>query len=189
MDKKKGTPSSAPSVSDDDRKLFRESIGEVKEIYINQAEITQRKPKPVPKQQQQDAAEVLNQLAEAPFDIEEVETGDELSFARQGVQKQTLKKLRRGQYIIERELDLHGLTVAEAKPVLNQFLTTVIHSGKRCVRIIHGKGHGSKNKLPVLKNKLNIWLRQDKRILAFCSARQNDGGTGAVYVLIKKWQT
>ena len=174
------------TVSDADRQLFRETVGEVEKIELNLSEHNKQKPKPNAKQLHQDNDRVMQQLASDPFDIEEVETGDELMFFRPGVQKQTLRKLRRGQYVIERELDLHGHTVAEAKPVLNQFLTLASQNGKRCLRIIHGKGHGSKNKTPVIKNKLNAWLQQDDRILAFCSAKPTDGGTGAVYVLIKK---
>ncbi len=174
------------NISEDDRRLFRESIGEVNKIELNKFEHEVKKPKPIPQQSKHNDAQVLEQLAEAPFEIEEVETGDELSFVRPGIQKNTLRKLRRGYFVVEQELDLHGLIVAEAKPVLNQFLSRALDSGKRCLRIIHGKGHGSKNKTPVLKNKLNRWLQQDDRVLAFCSARNNDGGTGAVYVLVKK---
>lgn len=178
--------SNSEKISEEDRRLFREAIGNVDKIELNRVDHEVKKPKPIPQQTKHDELQVLEQLANAPFEVEEVETGDELSFIRPGVQKNTLRKLRRGYFIVEKELDLHGLIVAEAKTVLNQFLTRVIGSGKRCVRIIHGKGHGSKNKTPVLKNKLNLWLQQDDRVLAFCSAKNNDGGTGAVYVLVKK---
>lgn len=186
MSDKKKSSDDVSDITEEDRRLFRKSIGSVKKININQTDSFKQKPQPVPRQHELDNTDVLQQMAEDPFAVDTVETGDELSFFRPGVQKQTLRKLRRGQYTIEQELDLHGFTVAESKPVLNRFLTLAIQTGKRCVRIIHGKGHGSKNKTPVLKNKINGWLQKDDRVLAFTSARQIDGGTGAIYVLLKK---
>lgn len=177
--------SSPEQISEEDRQLFRNSVGEVSQIKKNHIVSDKNKPKPVPRQTQLDSKSVLEQLANDPFSVDEVSTGDELGFHRPGVQRQTLRKLRRGQFVIESELDLHGLTVATAKPELAHFLSYAQATGRRCVRIVHGKGHGSKNKLPVLKNKLNLWLQQRDDVLAFCSARANDGGTGAVYVLLK----
>jgi DNA-nicking Smr family endonuclease len=84
------------------------------------------------------------------------------------------------------ELDLHGMTVETAHKALTKFLADCCLMNRKCVRIIHGKGHGSDKKMPILKNKLNQWLRQHDDIIAFCSAQPNDGGTGAVYVLIKR---
>ena len=102
------------------------------------------------------------------------------------LQQKLLKQLRRGQLTITAELDLHGYIVADARIALTEFLTDCRRHGDRCVRIVHGKGHGSRQKLPVLKNKVNTWLQQRDEILAFCSARPADGGTGAVYVLLKR---
>ena len=187
MGKQKSSQSNSHEISESDRQLFRQTVGEVEQIDVNLAEPSKQPPKAEARQQQLDDQHVMESLAEDPFAVDEVETGDELSFIRPGIQKQTLRKLRRGQFVIEQELDLHGHIVAEAKPALNHFLQTATHMGKRCVRIIHGKGLGSKNNMPVIKNKLNLWLQQDDRVLAFCSARPNDGGTGAVYVLLKKF--
>ena len=175
----------APPLSDADREMFRNAVGNVNPLSSNQADVSKPRPTPRPRQTEADEQAVLEQMATAPFAVEEVETGDELSYLRSGMQRNVLKKLKRGQYVVEKELDLHGLTVAEAKPVLHDFIQQCIAQGKRCVRIIHGKGHGSKNKQPILKNKVNTWLRLDDRVLAFCSARANDGGTGAIYVLMK----
>ena len=95
------------------------------------------------------------------------------------------RKLRRGGWVIQGELDLHGHTGDEARIALAAFLNRCMLEDRRCVRIIHGKGHGSKNRLPVLKNKVRHWLTQREDVLAFCQARTVDGGAGAVIVLLK----
>lgn len=93
--------------------------------------------------------------------------------------------LRRGYLEIGAELDLHGLTVRYAREDLNRFLAACNQRGIRCARIIHGKGYGSEGRQPVLKQKLNLWLRQREEVLAFTSAPRHDGGTGAAYVLLR----
>jgi DNA-nicking Smr family endonuclease len=115
-----------------------------------------------------------------------METGEELFYCRSGLQHNVLRKLRRGHYAVEAELDLHGLRVAEARQALGTFLQNALERGIKTVRIIHGKGNGSLNKQPVLKGKVNHWLRQRAEVLAFCSARPVDGGTGAIYVLLRR---
>ena len=107
-----------------------------------------------------------------------------MSFARPGVQSAVLKKLRRGQYRVQAELDLHGLTVAEAKSALRGFLARALAQHARCVRVIHGKGLRSGHRGPVLKSTVAAVLRRTGAVLAYSSARQVDGGTGAVYVLL-----
>lgn len=116
---------------------------------------------------------------------EKVESNEELLFKRSGIQNSVMRKLRKGQYPIEAQLDLHRLIVAEARELLADFLDHAGNNQFRCVRIIHGKGLGSQDKLPVLKGKVNSWLKQRDDVLAFCSAARHDGGTGAVYVLLK----
>ncbi len=170
-------------VTQDDIKLFRQTIGEVDVIEYNGVESSTVRPAPVQNQSIISEQEAFNQMADTPFDIE---IGDELYFRRSGVQQKTLRKLRRGQFAIRSELDLHGMTVNVAKKELNDFLNYCQSTNRCCVRIIHGKGYGSVNKIPVLKNKLNKWLQRYDSILAFCSAPSNDGGTGAVYALLKK---
>ena len=114
----------------------------------------------------------------------EVESGDELSFRRPGVQDGVMRKLRRGQYRLEAEIDLHGLTLPEAKQGLREFLAQALLRQLRCIRIVHGKGLRSGPRGPVLKNAVNLVLQRTDAVVAFCSARQVDGGTGAVYVLL-----
>ncbi len=119
-------------------------------------------------------------------DLADLETGDEIQYRAPGIQNQHFRKLRRGQFSIQDELDLHGYTIEQAKDILQNFITKSKSSGFRCVRIIHGKGKGSRDGRPRLKNYVSRWLRLHKHILAYCSARPADGGTGAVYVLIKR---
>ena len=142
--------------------------------------------KPVPLQRLRDErAALADSLSDhITWDIG-VETGEELVFLRNGLSPQTLKKLRRGHWIIQDELDLHGLTSVEARESLVEFLHGCLRHGARCVRIIHGKGLRSKNRAPVLKMKVANWLMQRDEVLAFCQARQVDGGGGAVMVLLK----
>ncbi|MGH8250585.1 MAG: Smr/MutS family protein, partial [Steroidobacteraceae bacterium] len=131
-----------------------------------------------------DEARVLAEsLAFTPADLE-VETGDELAWRREGVSEQVLRRLRRGQYARRAEIDLHGMTQAEAHVALAVFLAEAASHGPQCVSVIHGKGRGSGHRGPVLKAAVNRWLRRHAAVLAFCSARRNDGGTGALYVLL-----
>ncbi len=115
----------------------------------------------------------------------EIKTSDNLLFARPGLQKRVLRDLRRGRFEIERELDMHGLTVRHARPTLDEFFRDCHQRQIRCVRIIHGKGCRSEGGQPILKQRLNLWLRQRDDVLAFCSATSRDGGTGAAYVLLR----
>lgn len=115
----------------------------------------------------------------------EMEAGDEWSYTRPGMPHQTLKRLRRGHWKIQRTLDLHGFTRAEARQELNIFLTSCFRESHRCVRVIHGKGLGSKDREPVLKTRIGNWLIQRADVLAFCQARPEEGGSGAMIILLK----
>jgi DNA-nicking Smr family endonuclease len=110
---------------------------------------------------------------------------DPLSFRRPGVREQTLRHLRRGRFPVEDELDLHGLSQAAARDHLAEFIAASRHAGLRCVRVVHGKGYRSGARGPVLKIAVNTWLKRHADVLAFTSARVIDGGTGAVYVLLR----
>ncbi len=137
-------------------------------------------PRPLPHASFEDDGNDMEMISE-----DEVKTGDELSFCRPGLQKRGFQDLRRGRLEIEMELDLHGLTTRHAHSVLEQFIRDCHRRHVRCVRIIHGKGYGSEDRQPVLKQKVNYWLRQRQDVLAFCSATSRDGGTGAAYVLLR----
>lgn len=125
---------------------------------------------------------LLEDLSEVDF----LETGEHLSYTQPGVQHSVLKKLKSGRYSIQSEIDLHGLTVDQAKSELSDFLTTARENRHLCVRVIHGKGRKNIGQSPRLKPAVNHWLQRNKQVLAFCSARNTDGGTGAVYVLLKR---
>jgi DNA-nicking Smr family endonuclease len=116
---------------------------------------------------------------------EAIAGGDALSFQRAGVRIQVMRRLRRGLYPVEDELDLHGLSQAEARYRLTEFIEISRDAGRRCVRIIHGKGYRSGARGPVLKTAVNLWLRHHLDVMAFASARAIDGGTGALYVLLR----
>ena len=143
-------------------------------------------PRPVAAQRLRDDQDALkDSLSDHPAWDAGMETGEELSYARNGIGAQVLRKLRRGHWVIQDELDLHGLTAEQARALLVEFLNSCIRRGLRCVRIIHGKGLGSKNREPVLKRKMAGWLMQRDEILAFCQARRAEGGSGAVVVLLR----
>jgi DNA-nicking Smr family endonuclease len=123
-----------------------------------------------------DAAASTQQIAVA---------GAALSFQRAGLRPQVMRRLRRGLYPAEDELDLHGLNQTAARDRLADFIARSRDSGRRCVRIIHGKGYRSGARGPVLKTAVDLWLRRHMDVMAFTSARAIDGGTGAVYVLLR----
>lgn len=174
------------NISEEDSALFRDAVGRIKPLKQDSVVHNNAKPSSYPSKIEEDDRPVMQTLHDSEYDQNLLERGDELLFSRPSVQKQTLRKLRRGQYNIEEELDLHGLTVEMARTALSEFLSDCHMHSQRCVRIIHGKGIGSANKQPVIKNKVNNWLRQRDDVLAFCSARQVDGGTGAIYLLLKR---
>jgi DNA-nicking Smr family endonuclease len=175
--------------SDDDIRAFREAVKGVKPLRHPPRFTHRKKPAAKALFRRLDEAEVLDQsLYLSPADLE-VESGDELSFRRNGVQDAVMRRLRRGHYRVEAELDLHGLVLAEAKQALRDFLARSLAVQCRCVRIIHGKGRGSGTRGPVLKQAVNVILRRTESVVAFCSARQVDGGTGAIYVLLYRWKT
>lgn len=165
-----------------DKDLFRQMVGEVQPVKQNQANISPPKPPARARQQEADDRQVLTDMLSDYH--EHLETGDELSYHQDGIQKTVLRKLRRGQYRIEAEIDLHGYNSEDARRALLEFLAHAKIQGYRCIRIIHGKGL-SQSKGPTLKPLVNSWLRQKSQILAFCSARPQDGGTGALYALLK----
>ena len=178
--------SKEPKIDADEVALFRRAMSDVKRLKHDTVAHESPRPAPVPKQFLADEARVPRDSLSDQFDPAEMETGEELVFVRAGLQKTVLRKLRRGQYSIGDELDLHGHTQEAARAALSRFLHDAVARQLRCVRIIHGKGHRSRQNRPVLKVKVNNWLRQRDEVLAFCSARPVDGGTGALYVLLKR---
>ena len=170
---------------DDDPEQFRAAMAGVQPLRTPLRAATKRK-RIAPRAQF--AAAERSAVLEASLDLSasdlDVETGDELSFRRAGVQDGVLRKLRRGHYRVEAELDLHGFTGEQSRAELRRFIARAIASQRRCIRIVHGKGLRSGPRGPVLKHTVNYVLRRVAAVLAFCSARQVDGGTGAIYVLL-----
>ena len=176
----------SPDNDKEDVTLFREAVSGIRRLSHDKIGPHRRKLKPYPQQRHRDEQQALIESLAPPPDSADIEVGDELLFSRNGVQNSVLRKLRRGQYRVEAELDLHRLTANQAHKALFEFLFHSKRRQLRCIRIIHGKGLGSKDKRPVLKGRVNQWLQQREDVLAFCSARQCDGGTGATYVLLRK---
>lgn len=176
-----------PKPQPDGAVLFRRAVADAVPLPPSgRADIARPRPKPIAHQRRADERQVLVDALSDPWDWETaVSTGEELLYSRPGVPTAALRKLRRGGWVIRGELDLHGHTGDEARIAVAAFLNRCMLEDRRCVRIIHGKGHGSKNRLPVLKNKVRHWLMQREDVLAFCQARTVDGGAGAVIVLLK----
>ena len=168
----------------EDTALFRQTVGKVQPVKNDKITATTAvKPKPYPKTQQVDFEHKI--ASEINYEIEQLSLEDSLNFASPGLQKNVLKKLRKGHFGLDAEIDLHGLNSQDAKYQLLHFLHHCVQHGDRCVHIIHGKGYRSPDNMPVLKNNLNLWLRQHQDVLAFCSAPPKEGGTGAVFVLLR----
>lgn len=172
---------------DDERRLFREAMAEVSPLATDR-----RRPDDAPRpparaaQREADEAAARTALATGALDDPDLDLAEELFHARPGIQKRVLRRLRRGQYAMQAELDLHGLSRAEAGRELPAFLADCRSRGLTGVRIIHGKGRRSANEGPVLKPAVAAWLRRRADVLAFCSARPVDGGSGALYVLLAR---
>lgn len=168
---------------DQEASLFHESMQDVAPLQHDKAEPfrTPRRPEPLPP-----AQEHPQKAAQEAFADIDIETPEELLFIRPGVQQRVIRELRRGRIPPAEELDLHGLRVKQARSTLAAFLNRAREQRLRCIRIIHGKGRGSSDSQPILKQKTNQWLRQRREVLTFCSAPPFDGGTGATYVLLSR---
>jgi len=170
-----------------DADAFRAAVRDVKPLLQNPsaAGLATPKPRARPRQPAKGAAEHLDELMPLIGTAPEEMSSEPLSFQRAGVRSQVMRRLRRGLYPTEDELDLHGLSQTAARDQLADFIARSRDSGRRCVRIIHGKGYRSGARGPVLKSAVNLWLRRHIDVMAFTSARAIDGGSGAVYVLIR----
>ena len=173
-------------MSDDDADLFRKAMSGTKPLKTpDRIADAKKKPKPKAVFSRADENEALRESLEADIEDLEEHAGESMHFNRPSVGRRTMRQLARGKFAVQDEIDLHGMTIAEAKPRLADFIDYAASSGKRCVRVVHGKGRGSGDRGPVLKPAVNRWLRKMDVVLAFVSTRQVDGGTGAVYVLLE----
>lgn len=166
---------------------FREAMRGVRRLRRTET-APKARPKPPPRARftHADQVEVLRESLLPPADEATLESGDELSFRRPHVPQTVLVRLRRGQFAVDAEIDLHGMSGAESKSALRNFIAEAVERRMSCVRVIHGKGRRSGPRGPVLKNIVNHWLQRADDVLAFGSARSVDGGSGAVYVLLRR---
>ena len=170
-----------------EKNLFRRAAGAVKPLrVVGRVQLLREPPPPIPFQQQLDEQRVLQEAISDEFDAGTLlDVDDALSFRRPGIGIDVTRKLRKGYWSIQRELDLHGLRREEARESLAAFIRAACKEGVRCVRVVHGKGLGSPGKTPVLKSKVQSWLIQKTEVLAFVQARGDEGGAGAVVVLLQ----
>ena len=185
MKRRDKKPETDATKEDDEMSLFRDSMQDVKPLTLSDKVVHARKyTPPVPHHIQQDEQSAPEDPLSDHISLD-IAAGDEWSFLRPGLSRQTLRRLRRGYWRIQAHLDLHGFTRDEARSELTAFLDASSKNNFRCVRVIHGRGLGSKNREPVLKIRIGNWLVQRNDVLAFCQARPEDGGSGAVLVLLK----
>lgn len=174
----------------DDSDLFRQALGNIRRLKHDKAHHEDApKPEASPRQFIADEEQVKQDLLSDDYVNAELQPGDILNYHQGGLQRNVLRKLRRGEFRCDAVLDLHGMSSVEARQALVTFLNNAQAKDFRCLRIIHGKGLRSSNRGPVLKGLVNNWLQQRSEVLAFHSARPEDGGSGAVYVLLKSART
>lgn len=172
-----------------DHALFLRAIGAVQPLKASarhEKAGQAARPAPLPRQRQQDERAALRETLSDEFDTSTLLHVDEhLSYLRAGIGPDVPARLRRGQWAVQRQIDLHGLRVDQARQALAAFIAAACRSGVRCVRVVHGKGHGSPGKTSVLRAKVPGWLIQKHEVLAFVQARPPDGGAGALLVLLR----
>jgi DNA-nicking Smr family endonuclease len=176
-----------------DANVFRDSIGEIAPLAskgsANRVEHPRFPPDPVARHTQEDEAAVLHESLSDEFDPEALlDTDDRLSYRRPGISHDAVLKLQRGDWVVQAQIDLHGMRRDEAREALSAFLHDAVKRGLRCIRVIHGKGLGSVNREPVLKDKVRGWLAQKNEVLAWAQAQGRDGGGGALVVLLQASQ-
>lgn len=173
-----------PHDTDDPAALFRDAVGPVRRLPDTPAPPAPPKPRAVPRMAQRDDDDARDEFQRLLDDHTPLEAGDALSFRRDDISPRTLRRLARGDYAAQGELDLHHASAAQAELMLRAFLQQARREGIGCVRIVHGKGRNSAG-MPVLKNLVDRMLRQRADVLAFHSTPPAQGGTGAVLVLLR----
>jgi len=166
---------------------FRKAVAGVTPI-AERARVERKPPPPPPVARQRllDDEQVLTESVSAPLSVDDaIGTGEELAYLREGQSPQVLRRLRRGHWVVQGNLDLHGMNRVEAAQHVPEFLAHSLRHGHRCIRIVHGRGLGSKNREPVLKPLLARWLSRRDEVLAYCQAPLAHGGSGATLVLLR----
>lgn len=169
-----------------EKDLFIRAAGAVQPMPVKHRVLLKKTPPPPqPMQYQRDEKAVLIEAISDEFDVGTLlEIDEHLSFRRPGIGPDVTRKLRRGDWTIQRQIDLHGMRRDEARERLSFFIREAFKQGIRCVRVVHGKGLGSPGKAPVLKSRVHSWLVQKQEVLAFVQAKPADGGAGALVVLL-----
>ena len=183
MSKRRDPPEDEPA--DDDAALFRDAVGPVRKLPPAPLPPAAPRPRPIPRMARRDEEDARSEF-QRMLDAGGLETGDELHYRRDEVPPRVLRRLGRGEYSAQEELDLHHADLAQAEALLRGFLKAARESGIGCVRIIHGKGFHSDSRIPPLKNQVDRMLRQRVDVLAFHSAPAAQGGGGAMLVLLGK---
>ena len=185
MGKPRSSPAAGKAPQPEDIALFRKAVADAVPLVSDKVHHEPPLPLPIPRQRQKDEAAALEEsLAPAPLETL-LEGGDELSYLKPGLPRTLLRDLRRGRWVTQDQLDLHGLNRDEAREMLAQFLLASLARGHRCLRIIHGKGLRSPGREPVLKELVRNWLANRPEVLAYCQTLAADGGAGAVAVLLR----
>ena len=173
------------SPSAEDAALFRQAVADAVPLHSDRVHHEPRPALPIPRQHLRDEAAALDESMEPPPLDVLLEGGDELAYLKTGLPRTLLRDLRRGRWVAEEQLDLHGLNRDEARAALAEFLAECLSHGRRCLRIIHGKGLRSPGREPVLKELVRRWLAGREEVLAYCQTPAADGGGGAVSVLLR----
>lgn len=168
-------------------KEFLEAMADVEPLKPARRNPPRRaRPAPIPHHSRRDERAVLDEAISGPVSLDDaLDSGEELAFLREGLSRQLLRQLRRGHWVVQDSLDLHGMNRAQAAQSVAEFLRAGVARGVRCARIVHGKGLGSRNREPVLKHLMRKLLSRRDEVLAFCQAPAADGGSGALLVLLK----
>jgi DNA-nicking Smr family endonuclease len=174
-------------IDPDDLAAFQAAVADTKPLPKNdRVPLGGPPPPPRPLQHMADERAALHESLYGEISLQDrLEGGDEPNYLRNGLASSVLRDLRRGRWVIQDEIDLHGLNRDEGRKLLAEFIAECLHFGKRCVRVVHGKGLGSPQKTSVLRQLVRGWLAQRDEVLAYCQAKPQDGGEGALIVLLR----
>jgi DNA-nicking Smr family endonuclease len=170
--------------------VFRAAVADVRPLKTAERVVHEpAKPSPRPRQHELDEAAAVVESLHGPLGIDALlAIGEADAFLRPGLPRGVLRDLRRGRWTIRNHLDLHGLNRRQAHEEIARFLAESVRAGKRCVRVVHGRGLGSPGREGVLRQLVKSWLSRSKDVLAFCHPPPNDGGEGALWVLLRSPQ-
>ncbi len=179
--------SAPPTPALEDIDLFRAAVADAQPLKpSNRVHLGAPSPPPRPVQREADERAALHEAMHAPIALQDrLEGGDEPNYLRNGLSVSVLRDLRRGRWVVQDEIDLHGLNREEARHLLATFLAEALQSGTRCVRVVHGKGLRSPGRQSILRQLVRGWLAQRQEVLAYCQARPQDGGEGALIALLR----